>query len=40
LIMNFTISWPNKALEPTAGSAGSSASRATRLVRLWLSFGR
>jgi hypothetical protein len=39
-IMNFTISWPNKSLEPTADGAISSAIAVHAASRRWLSFFR
>jgi len=39
-IMNITISWPNKTLEPTADGAVSSAIAADAASRRWLSFLR
>jgi hypothetical protein len=39
-IMNFTILWPNKTLEPTAVGAFSSAIAAHAASRRWLSFFR
>jgi hypothetical protein len=39
-IMNFTISWPNKTLEPTAVGAVSSAVAVHAASRRWLSFFR
>jgi hypothetical protein len=39
-IMNFTISWPNKTLEPTAVGAVSSAIAVHAASRRWLSFFR
>ena len=39
-IMNFTISWPNKTLEPTADGVVSSAIAAHAASRRWLSFLR
>jgi hypothetical protein len=39
-IMNFTISWPNKTLEPTADGVVSSAIAAHATSRRWLSFLR
>jgi hypothetical protein len=39
-IMNFTISWPNKTLEPTADGAVSSAVAVHAASRRWLSFFR
>ena len=39
-IMNFTISWPNKTLEPTAVGVVSSAVAVHIASRRWLSFLR
>jgi hypothetical protein len=39
-IMKFTISWPNKTLEPTADDAVSSAIAVHATSRRWLSFFR
>jgi hypothetical protein len=39
-IMNITISWPNKTLEPTADGAVSSAVAVYAASRRWLSFFR
>jgi hypothetical protein len=39
-IMNITISWPNKALEPTADGVVSSAIAVHAASRRWLSFLR
>jgi hypothetical protein len=39
-IMRFTISWPNKTLEPTADGACSSAIAVHAVSRRWLSFLR
>ena len=39
-IMNFTISWPNKTLEPTADGVVSSAIAVHVASRRWLSFFR
>jgi hypothetical protein len=39
-IMDFTISWPNKTLEPTADGAVSSAVAVHAASRRWLSFFR
>jgi hypothetical protein len=39
-IMNFTISWPNKTLEPTADGVVSSAIAVHAASRRWLSFLR
>jgi hypothetical protein len=39
-IMSFTISWPNKTLEPTAVGACSSAIAVHATSRRWLSFFR
>jgi hypothetical protein len=39
-IMNITISWPNKTLEPTADDAVSSAIAVHVASRRWLSFFR
>jgi hypothetical protein len=39
-IMNFTISWPNKTLEPTADGVVSSAIAVHAASRRWLSFFR
>jgi hypothetical protein len=39
-IMSFTISWPNKTLEPTADGAVSSAIAVHAASRRWLSFLR
>jgi hypothetical protein len=39
-IMSFTISWPNKTLEPTADGVVSSAIAVHAASRRWLSFFR
>jgi hypothetical protein len=39
-IMSFTISWPNKTLEPTAVGAVRSAVAVHAASRRWLSFFR
>jgi hypothetical protein len=39
-IMNITISWPNKTLEPTADGVVSSAIAVHATSRRWLSFFR
>jgi hypothetical protein len=39
-IMSFTISWPNKTLEPTADGVFSSAIAVHAASRRWLSFFR
>ena len=39
-IMKFTISWPNKTLEPTAVGAVRSAIAVHAVSRRWLSFLR
>jgi hypothetical protein len=39
-IMDFTISWPNKTLEPTADGVVSSAIAVHAASRRWLSFFR
>jgi hypothetical protein len=39
-IMSFTISWPNKTLEPTADGAVRSAIAVHAASRRWLSFFR